>query len=68
LNIIPAYGRSYSTKEEVLSDWIANKDFRVAQGPYINITDFEKYCDPTLDTVTFSYNGLSVTINTGILI
>ncbi len=36
LTLIPAYGRDYKTKKEVLADWEAGKDFIIANAfhPY----------------------------------
>lgn len=37
--LIPAYGRSYTTKKAVLSDWLAGKGFKIEAGPYTSIRD-----------------------------
>ena len=29
LTVVPAYGRDYKSKKEVLADWNANKDFQI---------------------------------------
>jgi len=42
LSAVPAYGRDYKTKKEVLADWKAGKDFLVqdmTDSGYININD-----------------------------
>lgn len=39
--LIPAYGRSYSTKKAVLADWLAGKDFKIEAGPYTSIRDLD---------------------------
>ena len=41
----PAYGRKYETKEEVLNDWNAGKDFYSAFG-YFSIRDVEHIYKP----------------------
>jgi hypothetical protein len=41
LVLLPAYGRSYETEAEVLSDWSDGKDFKVIRGPYCSIRDTE---------------------------
>ncbi len=64
----PAYGAKYETEEEVLNAWASNKDFILIGGRYINIKDFYTYCEPTLDSISYSYKGLNVPLNTGILI
>ena len=44
--LIPAYGRDYKSKSEVVADWNAGKDFRdpslMASGTYANREDFER--------------------------
>lgn len=37
----PAYGRKYNSKEELKADWKAGKDFKILNGPYFSIRDFE---------------------------
>ena len=67
--IKPAHGKQYDTEEQVLEAWKTNHDFILTGGgPYICISDFENYCDPVLDTVTYFYKGLYVVINQGCLI
>jgi hypothetical protein len=40
LTAVPAYGRDYHSKAEVLADWNAGKDFRLEpSGQYINQDD-----------------------------
>ena len=43
LMVVPAYGRVYTSKNAVWSDWIANKDFQIyagsSAGRYINQQD-----------------------------
>lgn len=47
LTLIPAYGRDYKSKKEVMADWNAGKDFVVVgygpdDGRYINKEDAPK--------------------------
>lgn len=48
LTVVPAYGRDYKSKAEVLSDWNAGKDFQICDmssphdGSYINKEDASK--------------------------
>ena len=30
INVLPAYGRDYKNKKEILADYLANKDFEVS--------------------------------------
>lgn len=39
LIVLPAYGRSYKSSEDALTDWYTGKDFKVARGPYLSIRD-----------------------------
>jgi len=45
INLIPAYGRSYSTVEAATADWEAGKDFRLERGPYCSIRDIDALRD-----------------------
>lgn len=48
----PAYGRAYRTKEEMLADWNAGKDFVAApRGPYGSIRDLKLIRDMGYDRV-----------------
>jgi len=37
--LIPAYGRKYNTKQEMLNDWNSGKDFHIVQGAYCSVRD-----------------------------
>ncbi len=45
MNVVPAYGRDYTSAKAVKADWDANKDFLIADmsspydGKYINLAD-----------------------------
>ena len=42
INVLPAYGRDYKNKKEILADYLANKDFQVSDitnHPYLNKND-----------------------------
>lgn len=67
ITLIPAYGRDYKSKKEVLKDWDSNKDFIIQtfgpnDGRYINKSDASK----TTDKYTIRYNQLRsiVVVNT----
>lgn len=59
----PAYGRKYSTKEQVLADWDANKDFVMMNhtSKYISKRDFAKYGNP-LDRIIYFDGELALTL------
>lgn len=43
-SVVPAYGRDYKSKKEVLADFLAGKDFRLEtfnQSFYFNIQDLD---------------------------
>lgn len=52
LTLTPAYGRDYSSKKDVQTDWDADKDFQIAtpevKGRYINKADAERYNVPSV--------------------
>lgn len=37
--LVPAYGRTYNTTEEVQAAWDNGLDFRILNGPYCSIRD-----------------------------
>ena len=39
--LVPAYGRSYATRQEALDDWNAGLDFKIEGGPYCSNADRE---------------------------
>ena len=43
----PAYGRKYETKEQVLKDWYAGKDFSSAAG-YFSVRDLKHIKRPII--------------------
>jgi hypothetical protein len=59
VNLVPAYGRDYKHPEEVIADWKAGKDFRIADignrwdGKYTSIRDWEG------EAVRIRYNRLA---------
>lgn len=59
ITVIPAYGRDYKSKKEVIIDWINGKDFQIADisrvnnGAYCSIRDFGSG-----DKITIRYKQL----------
>lgn len=43
IEVTGAYGRTYKTLTSAKVDWLADKDFRSTTGPYVNMTDAERY-------------------------
>jgi len=37
--LVPAYGRMYKSKKELMRDWEGGKDFMIQFGPYCSIRD-----------------------------
>ena len=64
VTVVPAYGRDYKSKKEVLADWEANKDFKIEcmahpnNGCYINLADTKGLSD----TFTARYKKLTATV------
>jgi hypothetical protein len=64
---VPAYGKDYTTKEEVLTDWAAGKDFRIifktelGGGRYFSCRDTESLKDTVVE-VMYRNRELSVFI------
>lgn len=43
IEVVPAYGRDYTTAKAVKADWKAGKDFKdTASGAYVNKADAER--------------------------
>jgi hypothetical protein len=42
LVVMPAYGRTYKSREEVIEAWKSGKDFKVVNGPYCSVRDVAK--------------------------
>lgn len=57
IQILPAYGRDYSSKGEAIKDWKDGKDFKIPspfiQGRYINKQDAERF---SVHSVIIRYN------------
>tara|TARA_B100000965_G_scaffold82005_1_gene65622 strand:+ start:3387 stop:3620 length:234 start_codon:yes stop_codon:yes gene_type:complete len=46
VNVLPSYGRDYKNKQEILDDYLANKDFEVSDisnKGKINKSDCQRY-------------------------
>jgi hypothetical protein len=41
LDLVPAYGRDYKSREALLADWRAGKDFREPDGRHVNSQDVD---------------------------
>lgn len=64
--VYPAYGVTYSSKEEVLKAWQNNADFKIKGGPYVSKNTWEEYGN-LMDSITYAYGGLAVNLVTGII-
>ena len=53
LILVPAYGRRYLNKEDMVKGWTSGKDFRVVAGPYCSIRDIN-YLKTTASRVTIT--------------
>ena len=59
LTVVPAYGRDYKSKQEVLLDWEANKDFQLPDGRYVNKQQVPDLRTDGVRHLTFRYWRLS---------
>ena len=55
LTVIPAYGRNYITKEQVLLDWEQNLDFKIIGGPYVNKQQVDQVKEDGYEEIRFVY-------------
>ena len=39
--LVPAYGRTYASKEQALEDWDNGLDFKIEDGQYCSTSDLE---------------------------
>ena len=39
--LLPAYGRTYKTKQQAINAWQDGKDFQIYNGPYCSIRDID---------------------------
>jgi hypothetical protein len=39
--LIPAYGKSYNTKYEIMKDWRNGEDFKIVNGSYCSTRDMQ---------------------------
>ena len=62
--LVPAYGRAYATREAMLADWRAGKDFRiVGHGQYCSIRDLPAMRQESSSvTLVEPRNGASVVL------
>lgn len=62
LTVVPAYGRDYKNKKDVLPAWESNADFQIADitsqwdGSYVNLGDLRIVAG--VNAVKIRYNGL----------
>jgi hypothetical protein len=56
LELIPAYGRTYETLEETLTDWHMGYDFKIWKGPYCSKRDVDQMLEMGYTHVHFIYN------------
>jgi len=59
LTVFPACGRDYSSREDVLSDWDNNKDFKIRKGPYVNKQQVEELKEDGFTEIQFIFNSLN---------
>lgn len=55
VELIPAYGRVYKTREECVQAWMDGKDFKILNGPYCSVRD-QNYLRFNYSTVWILWN------------
>jgi hypothetical protein len=64
LTIIPAYGRDYTSAIDAINDWVAGKDFRIADiscrwdGSYVDISQTDALLADGCTALRFRFNQL----------
>lgn len=43
VEVVPAYGRDYTSQKQIQADWDANKDFKITTGGYVNKSDAQRF-------------------------
>ena len=67
ISVLPAYGRDYKNKKEILADYLANKDFEVSDisnKGKINKTDCLRY---GIACLIIRYSGLKKTASINVI-
>ena len=61
MSVVPAYGRAYKTKDQLMDDWNNGKDFRIeSTGTYFSIRDTDALVHTLgVDTLRFLVGGQS---------
>lgn len=59
--LVPAYGRRYSTVDDMYTDFVDGKDFQIAYGPYTSIRDLEQLAE-SASSIWLVYGNLSVQV------
>ena len=57
LHAVPAYGRTYTSKIDLVKDWIDGKDFRMENGSYFSIRDYD------LLSKTYNYDDIAIRLS-----
>jgi hypothetical protein len=62
LNVAPAYGRVYKSKQEVLADWASGKDFVIVDlahkfcGCYFSVRDVDTLVDEGFNVLAVNFS------------
>lgn len=63
LTLVPAYGRDYQTAARAEGAWIAGKDWRMPEGPYVGIGERETLLAQGYTSVRLRYATLTKAID-----
>ena len=59
LFLVAAYGRIYKTREQALDAWRSGRDFKIVDGPYCSVRDYELLLQDFSNVyVCYGENGL----------
>ena len=60
LLLVPAYGRKYKNKQEVLKDWYTGKDFKIVNGPYCSVRDLDRLRSSQPSGIYITFNNETI--------
>jgi len=66
INVVGAYGREYDSIITAKAEWDLGKDFKIVDGPYINISDWQEHKEDS--TVVFQGNSSTWVLQEGVIL
>jgi hypothetical protein len=63
ITLVPAYGRDYKKKSDIIADWIVGKDFQIRglhwDGSYTDISAIPNLLAEGVTSITFRYKKMT---------